>query len=93
MKKIVYPLLLVSCAGLFACSSPQKTAPISDRSSITTSNPYQPIDRNTIRYTVKRGDTLWGIAMQYGTTVSKLAAFNHIQNPNLIYPGQHVYLP
>ncbi len=88
MKKIVYPLLLVSCAGLFACSSPQKTAPISDRSSITTSNPYQPIDRNTIRYTVKRGDTLSQIARRSGHSVHDLAGWNNLPNVNALEVGQ-----
>lgn len=41
-----------------------------------------------ITYTVKSGDTLSGIALEYGTTVSKLASDNDIKNPNLIYTGQ-----
>ena len=44
---------------------------------------------NIITYTVKRGDTLSNIALQYGTTVSNIVALNPvIKNPNLIYPGQ-----
>lgn len=39
-------------------------------------------------YTVKSGDTLSGIAAQFGTTYQKIAADNGIANPNLIYPGQ-----
>jgi LysM repeat protein len=39
-------------------------------------------------YTVKKGDTLSGIAARYGTTYQKIAADNNIANPNLIYPGQ-----
>lgn len=88
MKKIVYPLLLISCAGLFACSSPQKTAPVSDRSSITTSSPYQSIDRNTIRYTVKRGDTLSQISRRSGHSVHDLAAWNNLSNVNALEVGQ-----
>ncbi len=41
-----------------------------------------------IFYTVRTGDTLWGIAQRYGTTVAHLAAVNSIANPNLIYPGE-----
>ena len=44
-------------------------------------------------YTVRRGDTLWGIARRYSTTVSALASLNHIANPDLIYPGQVLRLP
>ncbi|WP_291765817.1 LysM peptidoglycan-binding domain-containing protein [Blautia sp.] len=42
----------------------------------------------TVRYTVRRGDTLWGIAQRYHTTVSRLAQRNGISNPGLIYPGE-----
>ena len=43
--------------------------------------------------TVRRGDTLWGIAQRYGTTVSYLTALNGIRNPERIYPGQKIRLP
>ena len=39
-------------------------------------------------YTVKRGNTLSGIASEFGTTVSEIAGLNNIQNPNLIFTGQ-----
>lgn len=45
-------------------------------------------DNQTIYYTVKRGDTLWQIARNYGTTVNRLVNDNNIKNPNLIYVGQ-----
>lgn len=41
-------------------------------------------------YTVKRGDTLSGIASKYDTTWQKLQAMNGISNPNKIYPGQPI---
>lgn len=39
-------------------------------------------------YTVKKGDTLSGIAKKYGSTVNQLVQWNSIKNPNLIYAGQ-----
>ena len=39
-------------------------------------------------YTVQPGDTLSGIATQFGTTWQRLQQINGIGNPNLIYPGQ-----
>lgn len=39
-------------------------------------------------YTVKSGDTLSGIADQYGTSYEALAQLNGISNPNDIYVGQ-----
>ncbi len=39
-------------------------------------------------YTVKKGDTLWGISQIYNTTFMKLAEINSIENPDVIFPGQ-----
>lgn len=45
-------------------------------------------------YTVKKGDTLWGIAKRHGTALADLIAANpQIKNPNLIYPGNEVRIP
>ena len=45
-------------------------------------------------YIVKKGDTLWGIAKQYGVSLTALIAANpQIKNPNLIYPGDRVNMP
>jgi len=44
--------------------------------------------------TVRRGDTLWGIAKRYGVGLAELLAANPgIRNPNLIYPGEQVVIP
>ncbi|MBE6948498.1 MAG: LysM peptidoglycan-binding domain-containing protein [Ruminococcaceae bacterium] len=44
-------------------------------------------------YTVKSGDTLWGISRKYGLTLNQIIALNpQIRNPNLIYTGQTVYV-
>ncbi len=44
-------------------------------------------------YTVRPGDTLWGIAQRYGTSVSDLAQANNITDPGLIYPGEVLRIP
>lgn len=46
------------------------------------------------RATVKPGDTLTGVANNHNDTVQRVETANpQIANPNLIYPGQPVYLP
>lgn len=49
-------------------------------------------------YTVKKGDTLWGIAKQFygnGAEYTKIYDANsgQVANPNLIYPGQIFVIP
>lgn len=44
----------------------------------------------SVYYTVKRGDTLSGIASKYGTTYQRIAQINGITNPNRIYAGQRI---
>ena len=46
-----------------------------------------------IAVTVTSGETLSGIASQYGTSYQTLAADNGIANPNLIYVGQTINVP
>lgn len=44
-------------------------------------------------YTVRRGDTLYAIALRYNTTVARLAQTNNIVNVNLIRVGQVLRIP
>jgi len=39
---------------------------------------------------IEKGDTLYGIAWQYGLNPMDLAASNNIQSPFTIFPGQHI---
>ena len=41
-------------------------------------------------YTIQPGDTLSGIAANYGTTWQWLAGVNGISDPNLIFPGNTI---
>jgi len=44
-------------------------------------------------YTVKCGDTLGNIGWKYGWGALTLAHVNGISNPDLIYPGQVLWIP
>ena len=45
------------------------------------------------QYTVVKGDWLSKIAPRYNTTWQKLAEYNKLKNPDLIFPGQIIKIP
>jgi len=74
----------------------QLTVPIavaipSDSGTHSTDTTAPPPQKRT--YTVKTGDSLYGIAIKYGTTVAKIAAANNITNINMISVGQELIIP
>lgn len=52
----------------------------------------KPVTNDTV-YTVKSGDTLSEIATKYNTTYQRLAEYNNISNPSIIYIGQKIRIP
>lgn len=50
-------------------------------------------DYSIVIYIVKKGDTLWNIAKEFGSTVDSIARVNGIENRDLIQPGQKLYIP
>lgn len=44
-------------------------------------------------YVVKKGDTVYKIAKKYGLDWRELAGYNHLGNPDLIYPGERLFIP
>lgn len=54
----------------------------------------QPANNDYDTYTVKKGDSLWKIAVKYQVGLSEIIAANpQIKNPDLIYPYQKIYVP
>lgn len=48
----------------------------------------------TVRHTVVPGDTLWKIAVNYQVGLREIKDANtQFKNPDLIYPGDNVYIP
>lgn len=50
-------------------------------------------DYSLIIYIVKQGDYLWKIAKRFRSTVDDIVRANAIENPNVIMPGQKLYIP
>ncbi len=85
---------------LYGCGSTSGLAPVSERASAAPkpdakSAPAAAREMTDARskfYTVKKGDTLFTIALDHGLDYKDLAAWNNIGNPNLIRLGQQLLL-
>ncbi|HEX7593075.1 MAG TPA: LysM peptidoglycan-binding domain-containing M23 family metallopeptidase [Anaerolineae bacterium] len=59
----------------------------------TTDNPALAPAANTVAYIVQPGDSLYRVAVRYGTTLRALADLNDLPNPDLISIGQALAIP
>ena len=50
-------------------------------------------DYSIVIYIVKKGDTLWNIAKEFGSTVEDIVKANGIENPDVIQIGEKLYIP
>jgi len=88
--RIACALLLVL---VLAGCTVRKPAPVVDRSPqptapVAVTPPPPPEEKPIPTHTVKRGETMVGIALQYGLDYRELAAWNNITNPNVLSVGQ-----
>ncbi|MCK9444030.1 MAG: 5'-nucleotidase C-terminal domain-containing protein [Tissierellaceae bacterium] len=51
------------------------------------------IEETAEEYVVELNDVLWKIAEKFGTTWEKLAEYNNLKNPHLIFPEQVILIP
>ena len=83
---LVLMLLVAACAA-------RRPAPVEDRLAQPAAveapkAPEPPPEKPLPTHTVKRGETMVGIALQYGLDYRELAAWNNITNPNVLTVGQ-----
>ncbi|MFO7821220.1 MAG: LysM peptidoglycan-binding domain-containing protein [Lentisphaeria bacterium] len=51
------------------------------------------VDASAVTYTVKKGDSLWKIAQQYGVSFKELAAYNNIDPDDTLVVGKQLTIP
>lgn len=92
------PVLLCFAAAaalaLAGCASRPVQAPVIERGPPGAAAPALPsvADTRPETYTVKRGDTLFSIALDQGHDYKELAAWNNLDDPNRLRPGQQLRL-
>ena len=81
-----------ACTLVVACASSSYRAPVVERN-VTRPPPPKPaaappaVEQKPETYTVKRGDTLYSIALDNGVDYRELAARNGIADPAVLKPG------
>lgn len=65
--------------------------PTGSKTGSSPSEETKPVD--LVSYIIKSGDTLLGIALEYGTTVEAINAVNPDTSLDLIFPGQEIKVP
>ncbi|HET7729517.1 MAG TPA: peptidoglycan DD-metalloendopeptidase family protein [Usitatibacter sp.] len=92
MRRVLLVALMLAVAS---CAS-RRPAPVVDRQPVEAPpapaaeppKPEPPAEKPLPTHVVKRGETLVGIALQYGLDYRELAAWNNITNPNVLSVGQ-----
>lgn len=89
--------IVAGCALVAGCGSPQGPAPVVDRTGRSNAPPPPPVTKVTAptprtltedEYEVKRGDTLYSIALEHGVDYRELAQWNSLDDPAKIRVGQ-----
>src|SRR5215204_6428384 len=76
-------------------STPQvrvELTPVPSPTAAPPTNTAGPAGQST-KYTIKAGDNLSSIALQFGITVDDIVKANNIEDPNQIYEGQELIIP
>ncbi|HEY0491445.1 MAG TPA: peptidoglycan DD-metalloendopeptidase family protein [Telluria sp.] len=90
-QKTHYALLFIVVGLLSACTTSTRRAPVVERTPAAQTRPAAPApqakeDRNF--YTVQKGDTLLGIALDFGQNYRDMVVWNNLTDPNDIKSGQ-----
>ena len=91
---------IVQDGGIITCNidleitlNSYKTSKLNVIDEIQTNGEREKEDYSIIMYIVKKGDSLWKIAKDYGSTVEDIIRTNGIENENIINPGQKLFIP
>jgi lipoprotein NlpD len=98
MKRIPAWLCLaaLTVVNLAGCASRPVQAPVVDRippaAASAAAKPAAPavVDARPEFYTIRRGDTMFSIALDHGLDYKELAAWNNLSDPGRIRPGQQL---
>lgn len=91
---------MLAAVAIQGCMTARQPAPVTERPAVgakpAVAPPAKPVlreaDPRPDSYTVKKGDTLYTIALDHGLDYKELAAWNSLDNPNVLRIGQQLRL-
>ena len=96
---IVFFVIAIAWGGCSSQKKVQNPTPVTDRSTSESRGEQRVVpqdekvtEKGTI-HIVREGESLSGIAQQYGVTLKALVEANGIENPDLIFVNQKLVIP
>ena len=83
------PLMVVTINGTPSISEGTQLETVPEE----TTPPTESTEPTEFAHIVADGESLYTIASQYGLSYQQLAAYNQLENPRLIQPGQKIFIP
>lgn len=91
-KSLLQHMAILLATTLIAACASKNPAPVVDRGGavrVPTQN-GQTVKQGSEYHTIKKGETLYSIALEYGQAYQDVAAWNGIENPNMLKIGQRL---
>lgn len=93
MRRMTALLGIAASAALLAgCASRPVQAPVVERAPPAAASPAPrpPAQARPDTYIIRRGDTMYSIALDHGLDYKELAAWNNLDDPSKVRPGQQL---
>ena len=91
--KLGQKLIIPSKATTPAMAGARTAAPTAAKSAMADASPAQKGPGDSVKHTVKPGETLGAIARKYQVKVGEIATANNISDPAKIHPGMELIIP
>jgi len=85
-------IILILCIGVFLMLPSVGFSAGNNSPSLGQGDSYSSTGPRNIVHTVKKNETLWEIARNFDVDITRVAQWNHLANPDLIFPGDDLVI-